>query len=78
MDYPNHPLDGEYDNAEMAAAALVLSAKRVGLPEVELPLVDRNAVWAVSARKMGIDGTLETDIPFLDPGEEPEPQSDLP
>ena len=55
----DHPLDGQYDNAEMAAAEIVASAKKLGLTQVELPLVDRNAVWSISVKRLGIDSTEE-------------------
>ena len=57
---PDHPLDGQYDNAEMAGAELVSSAKKAGLKEVELPIVDGNAVWAISAKKLGIIGSTDS------------------
>jgi hypothetical protein len=34
----DHPLDGQYDNAEMAGAELVSSVKKAGLKEAQLPI----------------------------------------
>ena len=63
----NGLLDGELDNAEMYAAELVASAKRVGLAQVELPVVDRTNVWAVSVKKLGIQDGDEVDSSRPDP-----------
>jgi hypothetical protein len=62
----NGPLDRELDNAEMYAAELVASAKRVGLAEVALPVMDLTSVWAVSVKKLGIQDGDEPDRPLPD------------
>jgi hypothetical protein len=72
-----HSLDGQYDNAEMAGAQLVESAKIVGLTEVAIPIMDRNAVWAITAKKLGIKPD-NPDSDFVREEKDPTPQSEQP
>ena len=72
----DHPLDGQYDNAEMAAAEIVASAKKVGLSDVELPIVDQDAVWSIKAKRLGIENPTESKMQLANPDETPDALSD--
>jgi hypothetical protein len=56
QDFPNDPFDDELDAAVLAAAELIARTKRVGLAELELPLVDENCTWIVTVKRMGVKG----------------------
>jgi len=54
QDFPNDPFDDELDAAVLAAAELIMRTKRVGLTELELPLIDENCAWVVTVKRLGI------------------------
>jgi len=54
QDFPNDPFDDELDAAVLAAAELIARTKRVGMTELELPLIDENYTWVVTVKRMGI------------------------
>jgi hypothetical protein len=54
QDFPNDPFDDELEAAALAAAELIAHTKRVGLTELELPLVDEDGTWVVTVKRLGI------------------------
>jgi hypothetical protein len=54
QDFPNDPFDDELDAAVLAATELIARTKRVGMTELELPLIDENYTWVVTVKRVGI------------------------
>jgi hypothetical protein len=51
---PNDPIDDEFDGVVLSAAEIIARVKRIGMTELELPIIDESGVWILTIKRLGV------------------------